>query len=91
MTADAAAWAGVALVASGMLAATVAWLFNTNIRPLKTVIENNTIAMNLVSETIAEHTKSITDHELRINDIETTHEILDCKHNRRKQDKGEIA
>ena len=91
MTADAAAWAGVALMASGMMAGVVAWLFRTSIKPLKLVIENNTNAMNLVSVTIAEHTKSITDHELRINDIETTHEILDCKHNRRKQDKGEIA
>lgn len=87
MTADAAAWAGVVLMACGMIAGFAAWIFRTNIKPFKIVIENNTAAMNLVSVTIAEHTKSITDHEGRIIEIETTHDILDCKHNRRKIDK----
>jgi len=86
MTADAAAWAGVGLMAAGMISGFFAWVFRINIKPLKTVIENNTAAMNLVSNTIAEHTKSISDHEGRIIEIETTHDILDCKHNKRKED-----
>lgn len=79
MDANAAAWAGVYLLAASMLAGFLAWLFRLNIKPLKTVIENNTAAMNLVSKTIAKHTDALSDHEGRLIEIETTHEVLDCK------------
>lgn len=52
MTADAAAWAGVFLAAAGMISGVMAWLFRTSLKPMKIVIENNTAAMNLVSETL---------------------------------------
>jgi hypothetical protein len=87
MTADIAAWAGVALMATGMMAGMVGWIFRTSIKPLKVVIENNTDALNQVSNTIIEHAKSIADHEGRIIEIETTHEILGCKNKRRKEDR----
>lgn len=82
MTAEAAAWAGVFLVVAGMLASIIAWVFRTSLKPLKIVIENNTAAMNLVSETIAKHGDSISDHEGRLIEIETTHEVLNCKRRR---------
>ena len=79
MTADAAAWAGVFLAAAGMMGGVIAWLFNTSLRPMKIVIENNTAAMNLVSETLTNHGDSISDHEGRLIEIETTHDVLNCK------------
>ena len=79
MTADAAAWAGVFLVAAGMIGGIVAGLFRMSLRPIKTVIENNTSVMKLVSETIANHGDSISDHEGRLIEIETTHDVLNCK------------
>ena len=87
MGSDPASWVGVFLVGLGMLAGFVAWLFRANIKPLRIVIENNTQALTLVSQTLAEHTKQLQEHDGRIIEIETTHEILDCKHNRRISDK----
>lgn len=88
MGSDPASWVGVFLVALGMLAGFIAWLFRANVKPLRIVIENNTTALTLVSQTLAEHTKQLQEHDGRIIEIETTHEILDCKHNRRKNDRG---
>ena len=79
MTADAAAWAGVFLAAAGLISGVMAWLFRTSLKPMKIVIENNTAAMNLVSETLTKHGDSISDHEGRLIEIETTHDVLNCK------------
>lgn len=78
-----ASWVAIILTGLSMIAAIFAWIFRANIKPLKIVIENNTAALNLVSQTIREHTKQLADHEGRIIEIETTHDILDCKHNKR--------
>lgn len=80
-------WVAIGLTIAGMLAGAFAWILRANMKPLKIVIENNTAALNLVSQTIREHTAKLADHEGRIIEIETTHDILDCKHNRRKSDR----
>ena len=74
-----------------MIAGAVSWAFRASLKPIKIVIENNTAAFHLVSQTIREHSQQFADHDGRIFEIETTHEILDCKHNRRKTDRGETA
>jgi hypothetical protein len=66
----------------------IAWLFRINIKPMQTLIQNNTDALNTLTGTIKEQDEKIQDHEIRITEIETTHEILDCKNmKRRKTDK----
>ena len=78
MSADMAAWAGVILVALGMVCGIIAWLFKTGIAPLKVVIDNNTSALNLALSTLGKHDEKIEYHEIRLNTIETTHEVLGC-------------
>jgi hypothetical protein len=66
----------------------IAWLFRINIKPMQTLIQNNTDALNTLTGTIKEQDEKIQNHEIRITEIETTHEILDCKNmKRRKTDK----
>ncbi len=82
MNADAAAWAAVFLAAAAMIGGIVAGLFRMSLRPIKTVIENNTAVMELVSETITKHADLIAEHNVRLVEIETTHDVLNCKRRR---------
>ena len=70
--------AGSLIVVLGFLSAIIVWLFKAGIAPLRVVIENNTTALNLASAKIGKHSEKIDDHELRLNTIETTHDVLGC-------------
>ena len=65
----------------GLLAGIIAWLFKTGIAPLRVVIDNNTTALNLALSTLGKHDDKIEGHEIRLNTIETTHEVLGCGKN----------
>lgn len=83
-----AAWASLMLAAFIAICGFIAWLFRINIRPMQTLIQNNTEALNKLTGTIQKQDEKIQDHEVRISEIETTHDILDCRNmKRRKTDK----
>jgi len=57
------------------LAALVIWAMRAIVAPLKVVIENNTLAMNKIMDTVEIHADKLEDHGIRIACIETQHEL----------------
>ena len=74
----------VATIGAGIVAifaalvAVVAWLFKTGIAPLRTVIENNTVIVKEATDQMKKMDTTLREHELKINTIETIHEIRGC-------------
>ena len=83
MSVDVAVWAGTVFAGLGLLGAGGAWLFRTAIKPLKIVVENNTAAWTMVVATLTKQDETLGDHEVRLNTIETTHDILKCTERKR--------
>lgn len=73
-----AALAGALIGIFGFLSAIIVWLFKAGIAPLRVVIENNTTALNLALATLGKQGEKIEDHEIRLNTIETVHDVLGC-------------
>jgi hypothetical protein len=61
----------------------IAWLFKINTKPMQIALDNNTAAMKEMTQSIFKINQAINDHEVRLVEIETTHNILDCKNNKR--------
>jgi hypothetical protein len=69
-----------AIIAASCAIATIigglaAWSLRMTVKPLSVVIENNTKAMDRVTEILDTHGAKLEDHGTRITRIETVHEM----------------
>lgn len=69
----------VVILVTSTYTGAVMWIIKAYIKPLKPVIENNTQAMTTICATLNKHSEKISEHDVKIAEIETMHDVLGCK------------